>query len=553
MGLKIGSDKPLVLSVLVTSISALILVVGIVLLLFGVPRPTADQDYVEVAQMKIIFQSSQLDILIPAPQQPIGNLTVVTFDEPAFDLWRSIVSPDICLRSIYKDFDVSHCARIVFFTQQPLKSTDSIMENLQYALVVVRDPAVEIVHGFMEMYQTIMNEDLVASDLFQEYALSKAYLWRMFYQRWLLNDQKVDIAFLPMHVILENPDGVGIRIADILGVDTSQSQLISEAVLTWHRKIDSDARQFVDLIPDSLYAEIIAETLPIFCHFAFDNQRLPNACFNAMHIISNARILVDSDFKQRQLERWWQPVSVEEVLRKPVNILTAYFKSTNIKREQEVDFAVTFNHQNKLIDMIHLWVDGPKDKSFSFPISGPKLNVIHSDKQPIYSDLFQYANHYLRGQIVILQNVDIFWEDDSIANLQRLSPGMVFALSRHSNLDRFENTKCEGGHNINLCMKYHGSHDVFAFIPPIDPDIYMKFQFKQNTWGAENVVIEGLKYGGYIVENPCEDIKPIHSHCSNERKNTGFHVSPPNEGNRMSVREKQVRPKRLNVIFEQLG
>ncbi|KAI3642302.1 hypothetical protein MP228_011857 [Amoeboaphelidium protococcarum] len=223
-----------------------------------------------------------------------------------------------------------------------------------------------------------------------------------------------------------------------------------------------------------------------------------------------------------------------------VNILTTYFLSQNIDRQSELDYSLLHNvHLDRV--RLHLWTDQKpttKDVLSKLQITQmDNLKILKSRYQQNYFDYFQYANRFLKNEVVVIQNSDIVWPQDSInallQSLRQAPVGTMYALSRHTMDITFPLSVCKSalrGHNNNMCQQYSGSHDVIAFIPPVDPMLLRQLNFKQNTWGAENVVIELFRYYGWTVLNPCHQIKIIHIHCSNQRRATGARINPPATG-----------------------
>ena len=70
----------------------------------------------------------------------------------------------------------------------------------------------------------------------------------------------------------------------------------------------------------------------------------------------------------------------------------------------------------------------------------------------------------------------------------------------------------------DLCLTYVGSHDAFAFAPPVDKQITKMLDHTQNQGlGAENKVVWEFKNAGFKVLNPCTNTYAYHLHCSGER------------------------------------
>ena len=441
-------------------------------------------------------------------------------------LWRSLSkSLGVCIVNEDGIAESGECAvdstSRLSLTQYPLKHTLlHSSPNFDLTVVLVRNPLFAILRAYMQFYQTFVDARLLTSDSFRQFALAKVAVWTRWHEYWLDQSDKYGkhVLFVDWDTLILKHDVDTLkRIYSAMGVGEFVDDIKFDTF--WHLALDElDELLFLqNLVSDDLKQEVLRRSEVV-------TSRLK---------LSSIVKLEDPDcqFSNRD-----------------VHLITTYFGSQDGKRRAEINYAVESNFNNPLISRIHLWVDDDETQS---PIQSDRITIVRSDKQPIYADLFDYANKYLIDQIVILQNVDIFWEHPdrgpTMENMKRIKPGQVFALSRHSNLTEYPSTQCKGGHNRNLCLNYHGSHDAFIMIPPIDPEVYTQFTFKQNTWGAENVVIEGLRYGGYSVTNPCQDIVGIHSHCSNVRKTGQLHIHPPDDGFRNDYRSKNVRPKPLDA------
>jgi len=112
--------------------------------------------------------------------------------------------------------------------------------------------------------------------------------------------------------------------------------------------------------------------------------------------------------------------------------------------------------------------------------------------------------------IIVIQNSDIVCTD-SIRYAVCIKENEIFALSRYERPCGTFNFPAE------QCNKYQGSHDLFIFKSQIPKTITTQLNFTQNRWGAENVVIFGLKNGGFNVINSCKTIQCVHNHCSGEK------------------------------------
>ena len=136
-----------------------------------------------------------------------------------------------------------------------------------------------------------------------------------------------------------------------------------------------------------------------------------------------------------------------------------------------------------------------------------KIRTILLNRQPLYSDLFKYANN-LKGQICMISNADIWLKtlDKDLINLIQTNDKLVYTLTRH-----------EHDEKRPLIDRYRMSHDCFIFKSPINSNILDNINFIQNKLGSENVVVCELLKFNYKIYNPCKDIVIIHEHASGIR------------------------------------
>lgn len=101
----------------------------------------------------------------------------------------------------------------------------------------------------------------------------------------------------------------------------------------------------------------------------------------------------------------------------------------------------------------------------------------------------------------------------------------VYALSRYELPSPFcvEKRKehCQARANIS-------SLDAFLFRSPLPFNLSAnpeELQIKQNTWGAENTLVEVLREKGAVIKNPCHLLQIAHMHCDGRfRPNVRFTV-----------------------------
>lgn len=194
-----------------------------------------------------------------------------------------------------------------------------------------------------------------------------------------------------------------------------------------------------------------------------------------------------------------------------INIITSfYIPSADGLRENELKRALNRNLNNPFIKKIHLFLDKESDEAYIKslePAQVDKIKIVRIGPQPLYSELFSYANT-LPNEICMICNGDIW-----VAALQKikalktmLENGYIFSITRH-----------EMTGYAHLIDNAVASYDAFVFKTRLNPLLPRMIQHKQNLWGAENRVIDALLYLRYNVINPCIQFKIVHEHDMNRR------------------------------------
>ena len=460
-----------------------------------------------------------------------------------------------CFRDIYQSQLSQECQahNELIWTQQPYRQTEArLTADYDIALAIIEDPLHYVVRSYCQQYQTRIHRDLFMEHTFLTFVRARLLLWRRHVQYWQKRGPKV-LLVLKQKLYFDSKSTFK-RIGEHLKLDDP---------CIWERMMDQNRPLFERLRQKHL--EILHQVqVPPHIQKVMQQLIMPQLCWFGMARLElpHCQIIMRSYMDRLDnLDDWWLPDRGTQT----VNLLTTYYHSDNEQRQSELNYALEMNTMNAFIDRVHVWT--ASGENASLPLASRKILEIRASNQPHYLDFFEYANYFLKGEIVIVQNADIFWTDDSLRQISNLKRGTVFALSRHSNASKLPITQCEDQtirHNQNLCINYVGSHDVFIFVPPIDPSIVRNFDFRQNTWyyryiillktyigfrGAENYIIEALRYGGMTVENPCLDLRAYHAHCSNERKNTARRISPPEEGTRINRAKGLAKPKLLSDLF----
>jgi hypothetical protein len=188
-----------------------------------------------------------------------------------------------------------------------------------------------------------------------------------------------------------------------------------------------------------------------------------------------------------------------------LNIITSFYIPTNdLDRENELKKTLNKNATNPIVKYIHLFLDKKEDDDYIktlIPEIQSKIKIINIGKQPLYSDLFQYANT-LPNEICMICNGDIWIYNTELPFFfNALNDNFVFALTRY---------EIDGSNP--LIIRHLGSHDAFIFKSQLNPSLQKMVNHKQNIWGSENRVIDALVILKYKITNPCIQFKIIHEH-----------------------------------------
>lgn len=227
-----------------------------------------------------------------------------------------------------------------------------------------------------------------------------------------------------------------------------------------------------------------------------------------------------------------------------MHVVTTYFKVRRVAgsvfigddtfrdkevRAMEYQSCIFRNLASPAVSNVHLIVQDDESMEdllqsvvprISSPFQRLKLKTslyTKAPEQPLYGDLFEYANTVLHNKTVMVCNADIYLGktfpikavEKQLSTPSKDSKQQVFALSRYEN---------EATMFAPLIDDYRGSHDAFAFKSPIPPNFVAGVQHRQNCYKSENIVIHELRKAGLAVTNPCKDAHIFHLHEADLRQ-----------------------------------
>lgn len=180
-------------------------------------------------------------------------------------------------------------------------------------------------------------------------------------------------------------------------------------------------------------------------------------------------------------------------------------------RNEELFGCVINNMNNKMIQKIHFFVDDNhavnKLKSLQNEENYYKIHIAEIGKRAKHIDYFEYARTYLKGEICMIANTDIwlYQAPESVVMQVKNSP-IAYALSRYEH-----DMSCP---QINY---FWGSHDAYIFNPEHLTTSLELVDYYPNITGIETRIIKLLVDNHYKVYNPSYAIKIVHMHACNMR------------------------------------
>jgi hypothetical protein len=202
-------------------------------------------------------------------------------------------------------------------------------------------------------------------------------------------------------------------------------------------------------------------------------------------------------------------------------LITTFYNTKNVERQEEINKCLNINNENKHIDKIYLLNDEIYDLSFiNNDYNKIEQIVINNDSGNNYKlrfdDAVKFINDNLQGNICILSNSDIYFDetldkinDDNINN-------SMYALLRH---DVYEDGSVYFYMTEDFKNPRNNSQDSWIFKSPLPIEIN-KINFSFGVLGCDNVFARVVNDSGIRVTNPCYDIYTYHLHSSQFRTYT---------------------------------
>lgn len=183
-------------------------------------------------------------------------------------------------------------------------------------------------------------------------------------------------------------------------------------------------------------------------------------------------------------------------------LITEYFIHQNNTRNNEIQYSIKKNINNKYIDKIYLLNENNNNEH-----KNDKILNIQTNKRSTFKDTFEFANKLPNETIVIISNNDISF-DDTLKKLKNINlNNIVICLGRRD---------AKNQNNIEGFTKSGVSQDSWIFKTPIKIPTECDFYF--GVPGCDNHIAYLLNSIHYKLINIPWDIKAIHHHKSDIRK-----------------------------------
>jgi len=192
-----------------------------------------------------------------------------------------------------------------------------------------------------------------------------------------------------------------------------------------------------------------------------------------------------------------------------INLITQYYLDSSAERQKELDRCLVQNIACNQIDCIHLLLESESDTPTQLIGDSKKVKVTILGHRWKYIDAFQYCNENLDGQICVISNSDIFF-DQTLHCLHFTSMrGKLLAITR---IDVTSEDKLIFNEwTAAICQ------DTWVTQAPIPAQIVEKSDFYFGWRGCDNHVAWLFRENLYHILNPCLKIATRHCHATEKR------------------------------------
>lgn len=189
-----------------------------------------------------------------------------------------------------------------------------------------------------------------------------------------------------------------------------------------------------------------------------------------------------------------------------INLIQQYYKDDNEIRQNEINFSLLKNIENKNIDKIYLLNESIYNDDI---LKNKKIKQININKRLEYIDFFNFIKE--KKGYFILSNCDIFFDE----SINKIKYGLlskkkcIYCLTRYE----YENEK-----KIKINKKYkHCSQDTWIIHSNYNVKNISEFKIKLGKPYCDNRLAYLLYQEDFLILNDMKKIKSYHYHNSNVR------------------------------------
>ena len=198
-------------------------------------------------------------------------------------------------------------------------------------------------------------------------------------------------------------------------------------------------------------------------------------------------------------------------------LITSYYLSNNIERQNEINQCLINNVNNKFIKYIILLNDKIYDINFITRNKKKIKQIIINTKENqtknrlYFNNAIEYINNNCYGEIIILSNSDIYFDNTLSHVPEDDMENKIYCLLRYDQ-------KEDGTKDIfrHYDEPRSDSQDSWIFKAPLNVDL-QQVNFSFGTLGCDNIFANILFNHNYKLSNPSYDIITTHLHNFPER------------------------------------
>ena len=189
-----------------------------------------------------------------------------------------------------------------------------------------------------------------------------------------------------------------------------------------------------------------------------------------------------------------------------ITVFTPYFAARTAERQAEFDLCLRHNLACDAIDQLVLLIDDGHIP----PMAHPKLLIRRFDSRPTYLQWLDLTDGLPAGQLSILANTDIYF-DETLPKVQTAlaTIGRFLALSRYEKvadtLQRHNNPKW--------------SQDVWGLRTgqALGPSLRKSLDIPLGVPRCDNKIAYLFAVHGWAIHNPMNDVRTVHVHETQQR------------------------------------